>query len=94
MEHSNHDMIIRRYILHKLEMIMDFSTDTVTWDNAYINIQDQRFFQQMNFDQYEQELFILYDPKTIEVDRIQKILDLKYSPADLDKEVEKIPILQ
>lgn len=32
----------------------------------------------------------MHDPETTEADRIQKILDLKYAPADLDKEVEKI----
>merc|ERR1712197_86714 len=33
---------------------------------------------------------MMHDPETTEADRIQKILDLKYAPAALDKEVDKV----
>ena len=32
----------------------------------------------------------MHDPETTEADRIQKILELKYAPADLNKEVNKV----
>ena len=53
-------------------------------------MQDPSLFKEMDLDSYEEELFMMHDPETTEADRIQKILDLKYAPADLDKEVDKI----
>ena len=90
-ESNKYDLIIGRDLLYELGIIMDFSTASVTWDNAYINMQDPRLFQEMDLNQYEQEFFMMYDPETTEADRIQMILELKYSPENLNKEVEKIP---
>ena len=89
-EDSTYDMIIGRDLLHELGIVMNFSTATVTWDNAWINMQDPGLFKEMDLDDYEEELFLMHDPDTTEADRIQKILELKYAPADLDKEVGKI----
>ena len=53
-------------------------------------MQDPTLFKDMDMDDYEKELFMMYDPDTIEADRIQKILDLKYALDDLEKEIGKI----
>ena len=37
----------------------------------------------------EQEILYSHDPITTEAERIQSILDRKYAPADLEKEVQK-----
>ena len=53
-------------------------------------MKDPTLFKEMDLDNYEEELFMMHDPETTEADRIQKILDLQYAPADLEKEVGKI----
>ena len=58
----------------------------MTWDNAEIPMKAENAF--VDLEAYEQECMFLHDPDTTEADRIQKIHDLKYAPADLSKEIQ------
>ena len=50
-------------------------------------------FRDEDIETFEQECLYVHDPETTEAERIQKILDTKYSPADLEqvaKECEEL----
>ena len=53
-------------------------------------MQDPDHFKEGNVDNFEQELFMMHDPETTEAERIQRIVDVKYSKADLKQEVKTI----
>ena len=40
--------------------------------------------------EFEKDLFLTSEPETIDANRIQRILDMKYSKADLDALVKEI----
>ena len=70
-------------------MDFSFSTGMMTWDNAEVPMKDIDSFLAENIDQSELESMFMHDPDTTEVERIQYTLDAKYSPADLNAEVDK-----
>ena len=74
---------------------MDFSfkNGMMTWDNAEVPMKSIDYFDEDNLDTQEQELMFMHDPDTTEVERIQQILDAKYSPADLKSECDKCDAL-
>ena len=53
-------------------------------------MQDPDWLESKNLDNFEQKLFMVYDPETTDAERIQKILDLKYSQADLQQVVQEL----
>jgi len=86
---SNYEMIIGRDLMHELGLIINFQEGRVYWDNAWINMQDPILFSEMPIEEFEEELFMMHDPVTTDAQRIQDIIDAKYCPADLEKEVNK-----
>ena len=74
-----YDMIIGRDILSDLGFKFDFSSNTVEWDGVSIPLKPN--------DATEQEAYHVPDPDKVEdaTDRLKKILDAKYVPADLRK---------
>ena len=55
-EDNTYDMIMGRDLLHELGIVMDFSKATVTWDNAWINIQGPGLFKEMDLDDLKDEI--------------------------------------
>ena len=53
-------------------------------------MQLQEFLDKNNVDQFENEIFMIHDPNTTDAERIQRILDIKHTKADLNKIVEEI----
>ena len=78
-----YDMIIGRDILSDLGFKFDFTTNEVEWDGISIPMKDS--------DKSEQENFHIPDPDALEesAERLKKILDAKYVPADLRKVCEE-----
>ena len=88
--HNTYDLIVGRDLLHELGFKLDFHEGKMEWDNAWINMQDPTFFIEERVAEFEEELFLMYGPETTESDRIQEIMDVKYAPANLEKEVNKL----
>jgi glutamyl/glutaminyl-tRNA synthetase len=86
---SRYDMIMGRDLLKDLKMDFLFSKNLITWDNASIPMRDPDCFEKENIEDFEQEIFLMHDPDTTEVERIQQILDAKYAPANLKAECNK-----
>ena len=60
------------------------------WDNAEVLMQSPDWLDSANIDSFEAELFMAHDPDTTDAERIQKILDLKYSKANLKEIVKEL----
>jgi hypothetical protein len=76
---GNYDMIIGRDALQFLGINIQFSTQEVVWDHASMPFKD--------FDAKAMDSYHIEDPDGIlqDTDRLKKILDAKYVPADLEK---------
>ena len=85
---SNYDMIIGRDMLHELGIDLLFSTAEMTWDNVTIPMHPITKLSENWADQIEEEILYAQDPPTMDAERIQAIVDSKYSQADL-KEIAK-----
>ena len=86
---SNHksnyyDMIIGRDLLHELGIDLLFSKGVMVWDNATIPMRDPSQMHASSIDAFEEEIFSMHNPETTGASRIQHIIDLKYSPQDID----------
>ena len=86
-------MIIDRDLMHEMGLTIDFQKGRMTWDNAWVNMQNPDHFRENLLEEFEEEIFLMHDPDTTEADRIQRIVDVKYSPADLEAEVKKSDLL-
>ena len=76
----NYDIILGRDLLHTLGLDMSFKNQTVTWDDASIPMKDIEATVQTDFypssdSQIADEAF----------DRVKRILDAKYEPANLQQ---------
>ena len=87
---SRYDMIIGRDLMHEIGIKFDFQEGRITWDNAWINMQSPMLFNEGSLKSFEEELFLMHDPDTTEVERIQSIIDIKYNAADLTAVVKDI----
>ena len=87
---SRYDMIIGRDLMSELGIDIKFSTGEILWDNASIPLRDVTCLDEEHIDKLENEIFFMEDPDTIDAERIQQIVSAKYSPADLQVEVEKL----
>ena len=87
----NYDMIVGRDLMDAIGLDILFSKGTMIWDNSEVPMKPYDSFE--NLDQYEQEVMMMHDPDTTESERIQQILDGKYTPADLKAEVAKCEML-
>ena len=78
-----YDMILGRDILADLGFKFDFTTMSVEWDGISIPMKDS--------DSTMEENFHIPDPELLEesAERLKKILDAKYVPADLRKVCEE-----
>ena len=86
---SRYDMIIGRDLLKELGMDFLFSQDLMEWDGATVPMRSIDWLHHSNLDAYEAEIYTMHDPETTEAERIQAILDGKYTPADLDAVVDE-----
>ena len=86
----HYDMILGHDVMSKLRITLDFKDQTMTWDDSTINMKDPESFPDLldpvndffwNNDQYETEALQYASA------RLQKILDAKYAPADLNEVV-------
>ena len=87
----HYDLIIGCDVMSKLGITVNFKDQTMTWDDLAINMKDPESFPQLldpvndffwNSNQYKTEG--LQEASA----HLQKILDAKYSPADLDNIIQ------
>jgi hypothetical protein len=78
-----YDLIIGQDLMEELQIDLKFSDMTITWDNATIPMRDVELISTENIELFAMQLFYLHDPGSTEAERIQQILDHKYTPADL-----------
>ena len=85
-----YDMIIGCDVMGKLGIMLDFKDQTMTWDDSTIRMKDPESFPDLldpindffwSNDHYETEA--IQEASAC----LQKILDAKYAPADLDEVV-------
>ena len=88
-EACHYDMIIGRDIMHSLGINLLFDTAEITWDNAKIHMQNPEVLKGDWSEAMEKELLFAHDPDTTDAERIQGIIESKYTPADLKKIVEE-----
>src|SRR5210317_355464 len=86
---DKYDMIIGRDLLQEIGLDFLFSQGLMTWENASVPMKGDEYWSSQNIDENELNLSFLQDPDTTEIERIQNILDAKYSPADIREEVHK-----
>jgi hypothetical protein len=82
---NSYDMIIGRDLLHELGIDLLFSSGVMKWDNATVPMQDPSQLLASNLDAFENKIFSMHDPDTTDAEQIQSIIDMKYSPQDIDK---------
>ena len=104
-DQSKYDMIIGCDLMHELNMDILFSRASIVWDNAEVLMQDPDQLKEANLESFEQELFMAYDPETTwaetecflahdpettDAERIQSIIDLKYTKHHLEDIVDEL----
>ena len=88
---GNYDVILGRDVLAELGILIDFRYQTVSWNDASIDMKPTDCTQDTSY--YAAETGVVAEATS----RISKILDAKYSPANLDeiaKENGKLTIKQ
>ncbi len=85
---STYDMIIGRDLMDAIGLDLLFSENLLKWDNATVPMRDSSLFEEPSANPFA-ELLSMHDPITTEAERIQRILDIKYAPADLNKIVQE-----
>jgi hypothetical protein len=80
---SRYDMIIGRDLLQELGINFLFSQELMEWDFATTPMLDPQMFDDKFITDLENEICYFHDPDTTKADRIQRILDVKYTQADL-----------
>jgi len=83
----NYDMIMGRDLLEELGIDISFKNMSITWDDVSIPMK--------NVDATAEEAYHVEDSEAIQdaTERIKKILDAKYEPADLDEVVNSCSYL-
>ena len=84
LQQTKYDMIIGRDLMEHLGFDIMFSEKVMCWDNATAPMRSVDRFDNDEINYLEQEILSMNDPDTIGADRIQEIIDAKYSPADLE----------
>ena len=82
---SRYDMIIGRYLMSELGFKIDFQTGRMEWDNASIPMESVDKLDSKYVDHFEQEQLFIHDPISTDAERIQSLIDKKYSKQDLDQ---------
>jgi len=88
-ENSSYDMIIGRDLMHSLGVNLLFDTAQITWDNATVHMQPPDRLSGEWIHELEKEILFAHDPETTDAERIQSIIDSKYTLADLQKIVDE-----
>ena len=90
-----YNMIIGRDLMQEIGLPVDllFSQNKMQWDNATVPMQPSAYLDPEYIDTFEQELFYVHDPVTTDADRIQAIIDQKYSQADINQVVSGCQLL-
>ena len=87
----HYDMILGRDVMSELGITLDFKDQTMTWDDSTINMKDPESLKEIigtvndffwKNDQYETE--VLQEASA----HLQKILDVKHAPVDLDEVIQ------
>ena len=84
---GNYNIIIGRNLQHESGIDIKFSTKIVCWNDVEINMKKTTCTKEDLF-HVEEELFV-----TNKTDRITKILDAKYQPANLKELTANLPQL-
>ena len=79
----NYDLIIGRDLMHEIGINILFKDAVLEWDGATIPMQSTDKLDETYLDEFEQEILLSEDPITTEAERIQRIVEAKYSKADL-----------
>lgn len=80
-----YDMIVGRDLMHEIGFDILFSKAQMIWDNATVPMRPVDDLSSERIAQLHREIYLSHDPLTTEAERIQSILDAKYSPANLDE---------
>ena len=80
---SRYDLIIGRDMLNELGIDFLFSTGQMCWDNATVYMRSPDSLDLDNLDSLENEILLSQEEQQFDADRIQEIIDSKYSPQDL-----------
>ena len=80
---GNYDVILGRDVLAELGILIDFRYQTVSWNDASIDMKPTDCTQDTSY--YAAETGVVAEATS----RISKILDAKYSPADLEEVANK-----
>ena len=84
---GQYNMIIGRDLLHKIGTDLHFSIVIMHWQDMEVSMKESTRKKEETF-QIEEEMFVLE-----ETDQLANILDAKYAPAVLQKNVEGLPQL-
>jgi hypothetical protein len=76
-------MIVGKDLLHDIGLDLIFSKAEMIWDNASVPMQSIDMLSVDWIEQLEQEIMFAHDPVTTDAERIQSIIDAKYTKADL-----------
>ena len=76
-----YDMIIGRDLLAELGINFLFNEKLMTWDNASVRMKSLDYLRGKKISEFEKEIQFMHNPDTTDIERIQRILDVKYAPA-------------
>ena len=82
---NRYDLIVGRDLMQEIGLDLLFSESTIKWGNMTIPMASSSSFDTDCIDDFEEEIMFAHDPLSTEAERIQSILDAKYTPADLNK---------
>ena len=88
-QNTSYDIIIGRDLLAELGINFLFDKRVMVWDNSSVLMKSHDYLSERKLDDFEKEIQFMHDPDTTDIERIQRILDVKYAPADLEAEVNK-----
>ena len=86
-------MIIGRDLLHELGIDILFSKAEMVWDNATVPMQSINKLTGNWAEEIEHEVMFAPDPLTTDAERIQSIVDAKYSKQDLPSIAKECTLL-
>ena len=83
----SYDLIIGRDLLRELGIVLDFKNNTIQWDDVEMPMKSNQQVQNEHFHIQEDKFY------PSESDRIKKILEAKYQPADLKEVIREASYL-
>ena len=79
--------------MHEIGLGILFSKQEMVWDNASVPMQSKDKISDFQVNQFELDLMFAHDPVATDLERIQNIIDSKYSKADLEKVAQEVEAL-